>query len=229
MKIQVKLCLAALLVLAVNSIQSQNLVFGASANLGLSKITSNFPITSGERSIDFAISGNLGLFMEKQFGNNSSIIVEALWVQIQGKESTDNRVLTNFTSQGPEVIGSISDRERLHSSYLGIPIYYRHKFGKIGIRGGVQTMLFLFASLDFEASGVVNNEPYQEKNKTDNVELDGIDFGPKLGLDYQLNSSFRIRADYFYGIIDITPGIVSWERKNRQISVGLDYSFNNKN
>jgi len=62
-----------------------------------------------------------------------------------------------------EVIGVISDKSKFHSSYVGIPIYYRSEIGKLGIKGGIQSKIFLLASLNYEATGEISDEPYDGK------------------------------------------------------------------
>lgn len=218
--------LLLMIVIAANSMQSQNLITGATGNIGFSKVTSNLPI-SGDYKVQFTMSGNLGMFIEKKVGQKSSLGVEALWVQIEGKEVTENKTLTAFNAQELEVIGVISDKSRLHSSYVGIPFFYRHEVWKLGIKVGVQPMIFMFASSKYEAYGTVYNEPYEAESEMKDIKFDRIDIGPKIGIDYRLNEKLRLRADYYHGLIDITPDEFPWQRKNRQINIGIQYLFGN--
>ena len=214
------------MVIGLNSAKSQNLVIGGTGNIGLSKVTSNLPI-SGDYKVKFTLSGNLGMFLEKKIGQKSSLGIEAIWVQIEGKEITNDKALTAFNGQELEVIGIISDKSTLHSSYVGIPIYYRIKFGKIGIKGGFQPMIFLFASSNYEANGEINGEQYEAESEMTDIEFDRIDVGPKIGIDYRLNNKFRIRADYYHGLTDITSDEFPWQRRNRQFNLGINYIFGN--
>lgn len=224
MKTRQKIFLFFIIILSTNFVKAQNLILGGSANIGFSKVTSNLPI-SGDYRIVFAISGNLGMFMEKKITEKSTLGIEALWVQIEGKEVTKNKELTGFNGQELEVIGMISDKSKLHSSYVGVPIYYRFETEKIGIKGGFQTMIFLFASSNYEATGEFENKPFNTKSKRKDIEFDKIDFGPKIGIDYQLKNNLRLRADYYYGLIDITSDKFPFERRNRQVSIGINYIF----
>jgi len=214
------------MIIGLNSAKSQNLLIGGTGNIGLSKVASNLPI-SGDYKVKFAFSGNLGMFLEKKIGRKSSFGIEALWVQIEGREITSNKSLTAFNGQELEVIGVISDKSTLHSSYIGIPVYYRFELGKIGIKGGFQSMMFLFASSNYEANGEINGESYEAENEVKDIEFDRIDIGPKIGIDYRLNEKFRLRADYYHGLIDITSDEFSLERRNRQFNLGINYIFGN--
>lgn len=226
MKRHRKMLLLLIMVIGLNSAKSQNLVIGGTGNIGLSKVTSNLPI-SGDYKVKFTLSGNLGMFLEKKIGQKSSLGIEALWVQIEGKEITVNKALTAFNGQELEVIGVISDKSTLHSSYVGIPVYYRFEFGKIGIKGGFQSMIFLFASSNYEASGEIYGEPYEAESEMKDIKFDRIDIGPKVGVDYRLNDKFRLRADYYHGLTDITSDEFPWERRNRQFNLGINYIFGN--
>lgn len=222
------LLLLLVMTISIYSANSQNLIIGGTGNIGLSKVTSDLPI-SGDYKVKFTLSGNLGMFLEKKIGQKSSLGIEALWVQIEGKEITDDKALTVFNGQELEVIGVISDKSTLHSSYVGIPVYYRFEFGKIGIKGGFQSMIFLFASSNYEANGEINGEPYEAKSEMKDIKFDRIDIGPKVGIDYRLNKKLRLRADYYHGFTDITitSDEFSWQRKNRQFNLGLNYIFGN--
>lgn len=226
MKRHRKLLLLLILVIGLNSAKSQNLVIGGTANIGFSKVTSNLPI-SGDYKVKFTHSANLGMFLEKKIGQKSLLGVEALWVQIEGKEITDNKALTAFNGQEIVIFGVISDKSTLHSSYVGIPVYYRFVFRKIGIKGGFQSMIFLFASSNYEANGEVNGIPYEAESEMKDIEFDRIDIGPKVGIDYRLNEKFRLRADYYHGLTDITSDEFPWERRNRQFNLGVNYIFGN--
>jgi hypothetical protein len=212
------------MLIGISSAKSQNLIIGGTGNIGLSKVTSNLP-KSGNYKVKFTLSGNLGMFLEKKIGQNSSLGIEALWVQIEGKEITDNKELTSFNGQELEVIGVISDKSTLHSSYVGIPVYYRFEFGKIGVKGGFQSMIFLFASSNYEANGEIGGEPYEAESEIKDIKFDRIDIGPKVGVDYQLNEKLRLRIDYYHGLTDITSDEFPWQRRNRQFNLGVNYIF----
>ena len=185
-----KLLLLFIITIGLNTAKSQNLIIGGTANIGLSKVTSNLPI-SGDYKVQFTFSGNLGMFLEKKIGQKSSLGIEALWVQMEGKTVTDDKALTAISEDFElEVIGVISDESRLHSSYIGLPIYYRLQVGLLGIKAGVQPMIFLFASSKYKANGEISGEAYDAESKIDDIQFDRIDIGPKIGIDYQLNIRF---------------------------------------
>ena len=221
-----KLLLLLLAIIGLNSAYSQNLVIGGTGNLGLSKVTSFSPILKG-REEKFSLSGNVGIFFEKNIGRKSSVGMEVLWVQIEGKDIWNDKVLTTSNGQEKEVVGVISEKSALHASYVGIPVYYQIELGKIGIKGGFQTMILIFASSNYKADGELHGKPYTTESTTNNIKLDRIDIGPKVGVDYRLNEKFQLRADYYHGLTDITNDLLSWQKRNRQFTIGLIYIFKN--
>ena len=221
MKPFLKTLLLLLITIVSNPAKSQRLVVGATGNIGLSKVSSNLPLGENYK-VKFTLSGNFGLFLAKKVSQKSSFGIEALWMQIEGNEKSKNRELTVFNGQELIVIGVISEKTRIHSSYLAVPVYYRFEIGKFGIKGGVQPMIFLFASSNYEGNGEINGEPYHQESKTKDVKFDRIDFGPKIGIDYRLSGKFKIRADYYHGLLDITSDEFPWQRRNRQVNLGIE-------
>lgn len=216
------LCLMLLLV--TNSVRSQNWTIGATGSIGFSKVTSNLPI-SGDYRVKFALSGNWGAFIEKKIGRGSALGIEILWVQVEGKEVTLNKELKEFNGQELEVVGVVSDQTRLHASYVGLPVFYQLGIGKLGIRAGIQPMIFLFANSTYKISGTLYGEPYKDASKTKDIALERFEIGLKAGIDYRINDAFRLRIDYYHGLTDITPDEFPWDRRNRQISLGTQYIF----
>ena len=224
MKKFIKPLLLLLLTVGCCCVKSQNLEVGWTGSIGMSKVTSNLPI-SGDYKTKYAFSGNLGMFLEKIIGQKSRLGIEALWVQIEGKETTGQHILTATGPQGIEVVGFSTDKSTIHSSYIGIPVYYRYAFGNFGIKGGVQPMIFLFARAKDESKGEINNSPFETRSETEDLNFGRVDIGPKIGIDYGLNKKLRVRADYYHGLTDITADEFPWQRRNRQISLGLNYIF----
>lgn len=218
------LYLLLLIIIGMNTAKSQNWVIGGTGNLGFSKVTSNSPISEYNKE-KFTFSGNSGIFFEKKIGQKSSLGIEVLWVQIEGKNVWNDKVLTILNGQEREVVGVISEKSTLHSSYIGLPVYYQFELGKFGIKGGVQSMIFLFASSNYEAVGELNGKPYETTSSNKDVKLDRIDIGPKVGFDYRFNEKFEIRIDYYHGLADITYRGSPWQSRNRQFTIGLNYIF----
>jgi len=218
-----KAILVVLLLINVAIANSQNINYGATLNIGMSQMTSNL-----EPSVDYqtkyTVSGYAGAYFEKRTGIKSSIGGEFLWIQMEGKEVTNNKKLTAINAQGMiETVGNISDISKVHSGYFGLPVYYKINFKKVGLKIGFQTMIFLFGSSSYEATGELNGKPFQNSSKTSGLKFDWIDYGPKIGIDYELNKTLNLRTDFYVGIPDITPEFLQLERKNRQITLGINY------
>lgn len=217
-----------LCVAGISAAHAQNFKIGVTGNIGLSKASTGgyYSLLGIER--EFALSGNIGLFAEKKIGSKSSLGAELLWVQLEAKENIKTRDLVQYNGSDYETVGTYSSKWKTHLSYLAMPLYYRMNFGKFGIKGGVQSMLFLFGKMNLEHTGIRNDEPYHEELSFKNIDFRRFDFGPKIGIDYQLNSKFRLRADYYQGILDNTPhqnAGSSLKYKNVQLNVGLQYQF----
>jgi len=216
-------------ILSIASVKSQSITFGTTGNLGISKVTSQF-VEANSFQMPYAFSGNGGFFLEKKINQKSYIGVEALWVQIEGNRVANDKPLIETDASGEiEVVGNKSERFTKHISYLGLPFYYRYEIGNFGVKGGLQTMLFLFANSDYKSEGIRNNNAFEEMSSQDNISLRTIDLGPKIGIDYKLTNKLKLRADYYLGILVIstleTPSSTASDRNNRQFTLGVSYAF----
>ena len=106
-------------VLFVDTLKSQSLSIGATANIGLSQINrlSDYPIPE-YYAYDFSLSGNAGLFIRKELSRKSSVGLEVLWVQITGEEAVINRPIVTSSGDNRGFETEITTR---NISYLGAP------------------------------------------------------------------------------------------------------------
>jgi hypothetical protein len=220
----IKISLAFLLALSTCfCAQAQNLHYGATLNLGVSTITSTKSFPTSEAF--YRPSWNLGAYAEKVFSPQTAIGINLLWVQIQSKETTQNREIFEFNdkTQALEKVGVISDESKFHASYLGIPIYCRLSSEKFGVKFGLQALLGLFGGSSYKASGTYNGQPYSASSKTQLTGIRFFDWGPKVGFDYQISPKCRIGLEYYYGLVgnlSILKG-----GKKRQATLGVSYQF----
>ncbi|HMR90118.1 MAG TPA: outer membrane beta-barrel protein [Saprospiraceae bacterium] len=224
MKIYQKTSFTLIFLLVVTLGRAQNLTFGWTINLGPSIVTSN-ERGAGTLKTKAAFSGNFGVFLEKKLGKNAYLGIEGLWVQMEGFEVDEN--IEYYESYGEDFIkvGFITEEYKYHTSYLGLPIYLRYEIGKLGILGGVQTLFLLKTSTHFRSYGELKGEPFDSEGKMDPLILTTLDFGPKIGIDYQISPKLSLRMDYYHGIQDITADRWEWIRKNRQLGIGISYIF----
>jgi hypothetical protein len=216
-----KFLLLPLMIMAIYAAKSQNLSLGATGCMGLSKATSGEP-QSYVTQTRFALSGNLGLYMEQRLSDKSALGMEATWVQMGSRYVSKDQTVRNFSGG---IVGTVSSRYNLYSGYLGLPVYYRFQMGKFGFKGGVQTLIFLFARSTYHVEGVLNNESFNDDGPAEAVKFESIDFGPRIGADYQLGNRCRIRADYYHGLSNMNTYKTSAPLRNRQISIGISCRF----
>jgi len=227
MKIYQKTSFTLIFLFVVTLGRAQNLTFGWTINLGPSIVTSN-ERGAGTLKTKAAFSGNFGVFLEKKLGKNASLGIEGLWVQMEGFEVDEN--IEYYESYGEDFIkvGFITEEYKYHTSYLGLPLYFRYEIGKLGIKSGVQTLFLLKTSTHFRSYGELKGEPFDSEGKMDPLILTTLDFGPKIGIDYQISPKLSLRMDYYHGIQDITADRWEWIRKNRQLGIGISYIFGKK-
>jgi len=193
---------------------AQNLQFGGTLNIGKSRIFSKIPNTTTRKNEKFATSGNAGIFYEKRINTKYSWGIEALWVQIEGVRNfivDENSIVTMFTASGPADF--FNEESRYHYSYIGFPIYYKFHYNKLGIKAGIQPMLYLFGSSHASSIWEVNGQSYLSGTmERKDIERNN-DIGPKFGVDYLLGNGYKLRFDYYHGLI------------NSQVNLGIQINL----
>jgi hypothetical protein len=220
--------LSIYLIFALNSIFAQNIIVGVSVSPGISKINTAEELDFNLKE-KLAFSGNAGIFLEKNIAPKSSLGVELLFVQIQGKMTIKERDLLYENGGTAIVAGTASDVFRTHLSYTAIPLYYKYKIGKVGLKAGLQPMIFQYGSASRKTTGTLLDEPYEDKITAKDISKKKFDIGSKVGLDYELNNKFRLRADYYQGFTNVSSNSDFYNNKIIQISIGLQYIFARKN
>jgi hypothetical protein len=233
MKRNAKLIYTFLLFCIANVAYTQKLTVGLTANFGMSAITTNYPSPNGIGQNEYTFSGTWGFLLEKKIGNNAYLGLEALAVQIKGKNTAEN---IKVDSSDPGLIVIDDRKSHWRSKYLALPLYYKCELQKIGFRIGIQPMLFLDNNTDTEGElefTVVNdngkilaNYAIEYDGEIRNLQLNHFDIGPKIGIDYAVFKNFRLRIDYYYGLINIESDEFPWDGKNRQVTMGLSFLLN---
>ncbi|MEI6412352.1 MAG: outer membrane beta-barrel protein [Bacteroidota bacterium] len=215
------LILFTILLVSFNA-KAQKFHFGATLNLGASKVTS--PLLASTE-VRYSPSGNVGFYAEKAIKGKTTIGINLLWVQIEGRDIDKNQELYGSSGQWEilEKIGTATVDSRLHATYIGIPAYVRFQSGKFGLKLGIQTLIFVHANAINKIDGVKYGQPFSAKSTYKSVELNLFDWGPKAGIDYPIGKKFRLNLDYYFGI-GRTKSVLKG-RQNRQATLGVSYQF----
>ena len=202
---KLKLILSLIFALIFNFAKSQNYTLGTTFNLGLSEIPLKLPIERLQS--EFMPSGNVGFIMElKRKSSESSIGIGILWIQMQGSTTK-----TTLLDNGLANIGYEYFEIRTHISYIGLPIYYRFKLKRFGVRIGVQTLFASHTSSSQHTYREINNQSISYSFYYPKSQLNNFDLGPKIGIDFEILKRMRLKADYYLGLVD---------KKNRHSKVG---------
>ncbi|MBL7782802.1 MAG: PorT family protein [Saprospiraceae bacterium] len=214
----------AAFIISSQVLSAQGLHLGATASLCGSRISNNVVSTS-EFKVRNALSFDVGLFAEKTLNTRSSLGVEALWVQINGREGRKNVPLFGYQNFELVQLGTLTDMLRIRSAYFAMPAYYRLKWGAFGLKLGIQPMLFVDAYANYSSEGTFEDQPTKSRGRVD-VEFKRFDWGPKIGLNYRFAGRFGLRLDYYHGLTNIMKDLVDFQRRNRQLGLGIECFFN---
>jgi len=214
MKIKIKSILLLISFLWINTSIAQNFVLGGTVNYAYSKIIFH-DSNQNFYDIKFAPSFNIGIFLEANFTENSLWGIEALWVQIEGIEESEVGL-----AAGPNTI-YYTQGTQTFLSYLGLPLYFKYKYGKLGIKFGLQTMIKMKGS----SYSYTYNDTFFDSSYREKIDLKKIDAGYKMGIDFKLLKKLSLRVDYYHGQVNIMTHDLFNPRKNRQLSAGVTYIF----
>ena len=196
-------------------------VFGPTLRIGLSQQKFFFFPPEFEASFPPILSGAGGFFYEQRFNQKSRIGAQLLWVQMNGR---NHRIIHGSDSFGQFLV-SFSGFLDTYSSYIGIPIYYQHNLGKIGLKVGIQPLFLLSASATSKKYSREDPNELEIFHHTENLDFSFVDFGPQFGVNYQLTERVRLAANYYLGLTNIAPPIGQLDIKNRQFDIGVDYTL----
>jgi len=195
--------------------------FGLHANAGMAILKE----AEGSESRK-GVSGELGLYLKKSAGSKFFFSGQLNFSLIKDKDSRKVRVPDGdgfLISPNPNPL--IGD-ERLKGTigFLNLPLSIGVNFNKIQLELGFQGGLNI---LDREKYTLTVDRNGEEEKSTRTEKRDRInrfDYGPRIGMGYQLTSKVRVVGFYYHGLKDIIEGYE--HRKVRQIGVGCSYSLN---
>lgn len=205
---------------------SQNTEFGLTGNIGLSKIQYDLESENSKNDM-LALSGSFGLFFEKVIKSKSGVGAKLLWVSIKGRTEVSGIELFTIDPQTlmREVIGTSSTSTNFQSNYIGLPVYYFYDLNKLRINAGIQPMLLLNTNSRFKNIIFFEGEANETEGENQNFQFERIDLGITLGFSYDLTQKLYMSSNFYYGLLNIDKLSSISERKNRQFTVGLNYSL----
>ena len=200
---------------------------GLKLNFGLSRISKESNIgdpTNAILNIKSALSGQGGIFYNLHLGDNLVFGSELLFIQIEGRD----RLELDYTDVSLENIGHSTSDLYEHISYFGLPIYCGLTIKNMTLTAGFQ-LSYAFASSGRETyNSSIDGVIYSGEKVIDNLPIDKFDFGPKIGLVYNLNDKFAIEGIYYYGINNILRNQDDrnpFSHKIQQATIGLRYTL----
>ena len=116
----------------------------------------------------------------------------------------------------------------MHLSYLNLPVYYGYTVKKFTLYVGFQTSLKLGTSCTIKSRYAGFNFSGETRKL---INIDNLDYGPKIGLTWKLSTYLDIEGTWYYGLNNIThdPFLNNFrEHLIRQLSVGIRYILTRK-
>jgi hypothetical protein len=220
-----KLTILFLFVLNVAIYGQHNL--GLKLNVGLSRISDSFNPDNATLKVKCAPSGQVGLYYDFQLGDKLLLGTELLFIHIEGRQ----RIEMDLIDISGNLVGQSTTDVYDHISYLGLPIYCGIRFNNLKINVGFQVAYVLTSSGREKNKSVLNGNISNWDDKSDNLNIDNLDYGPRLGLIFNLCDRLAIEGVYYYGINNILTQDIDMymSKKIQQVTIGLRYTLRKKN
>jgi len=211
--------ITALLLLESIALAQAN--YGIRFNLGCSKISLENERFELNSETHFAPSGQVGIFYLIPIKGISTIGLEMVISQIDGKE------ISHPLFTGPnKTYSSYSNIETYtHITYLCLPIYYEINLNSLSLNAGMQVAYCLLSKEKVKGTVIIEGDEDSWEKTTSNIGIDRFDAGFRLGLAYKISSKISIEGEYYYGINNINSSNSSYKSKIQQISTGIRYNF----
>jgi len=212
------LCAPMIFILAQNN-------FGVKLNAGVSTIKYKFDQTNIDYKNSLELSGQIGVFGEISIGKKSKLGSEITFSQIEGAETSSFEVLGDY-GYPTGTVGYLNTRNNIHISYLTFPLYYGYKIDKMTINGGFQVAAVIFSSEVIKSTYTISGDITNYTQKQNDMNIDWFDFGPRIGIIYDLNSRLSIEGTYYHGINNIIKENEAFaSMRIQQATIGLRYKL----
>lgn len=199
--------------------------FGIKASGGISRIygdlqSSFYP--EPPMTTSFSPSFQAGVFYLLPAGNKTSFGAELVFSKVQGAQT--------FKWYNNHTVDFISNTTYEHVSWLTLPVYYGITFNGLTLNAGFQISYALSASKEDKAYYMLNGEKHElDYPQSTNFNVNNFDFGPRVGIIYQLNNRLSVEGMFYYGLNNIKYSkLTNEELKAQQMTVGLRYALKDK-
>lgn len=199
--------------------------FGVKINPGVSYFTTKLESYNTDQKFYPMPSGQGGLFYDYRFASNYLLTAELLYLRVDGKEYMK---IMYFDSNGNLTGEYGEDWIWRHVSFVGIPVYAGYSYNKWNVNLGIQTNFVIESGGREKGNATINGEYHSFENKSDQLGIDKISFGPRAGAIYKLNDRFSLEANYYYGVNNLLspdPISESWKWRVQQLTVGVRFNL----
>ena len=197
---------------------------GVKLDFGASVISNSFVDKLDNWSVNKAPSGNIGIVYNHHFLSNSILGLELVYMHVESRELINDIVYTD--SKGNALAyGTGKMRKRI--SYFTMPVYYGYKFSKWSVNAGFQFSMVISSSAEVKVQS-----DYYDYSYSEDMPLNKMDYGPRIGLNWQMSDKFSLEGMYYRGMKNIFRNSGHGEDANiwkvEQFVLGIQYTFYRK-
>jgi hypothetical protein len=199
---------------------------GLKLNAGLSKIPETnelFPGAPEKYQSKFAFSGTAGVLLRFKTSKKSFLQSEILFIKVAGNETNN----VNIVDVNGNKIQELKTSAKKHLSYVGIPVFYGWQKNKTAITIGFQIACALNSKGSIESQRTDNGITMRYTYNQSELDIKKFDYGPRLGLMYDLSTKVSFEGLYYHGLPNILDNNTKDTWRVRQLTIGLLYKIIN--
>ena len=193
---------------------------GLKLNIGLSKVKK---IAHNKSDNDFQVkpgfSSQIGYYIYIPISERLRIGTELTINQIQSREIKESFSVNAITLERTDY----TNKYIRNLFYLNLPIMVGIKLNKIQVNAGFQGGLKIHDTNKLKRYSGGRLE--ETKKSFENYDLNKFDFGPRVGLTYQVSKKTSLEAHYYHSLSDVLEDELLFEWRARQITIGVLYQL----
>lgn len=194
---------------------------GLKLNVGLSKIPETLELSAGTNHSKIGFSGTAGIFLKFKTTSKSFVQSEILLIHAAGEERSETGISDN---NGTKIL-ELKASSKKQISYVGIPLFYGIQKNKTAISVGFQIACALNSSGSIESQRTEYGITMQHTYKQSELDIKKFDYGPRLGLMYEVSNKVSLEGLYYHGLPNILDSNTNDTGKVRQLTIGLQYTL----
>lgn len=209
-----------------NKINAQNIKSFLSSNVGISNIN-NYHWSDFEKK-GFGPSYELSFNLERRLSSKDYLGFDIGWIQLNDKSTFEDQAINSPENEWVFDTLAIVDITRASKiNYAKVSIYFKHEYGKVNFKHGVQILRKFNSSefLKFNGTTLTGEKYNKKENYGTGKHFKNLNWGYIMGVEYKIKPKLFITLNTALSINEIVKNFKN--SRTFYSSIGLKYQILN--